>query len=214
MCGRYAVKDKEVAAAFAVVQGAFEFESYNIAPTQHVPIIFAEDNKRTMKEALWWLVPKWAKNPDERKYPTFNARAETAHEKATFKEPLRHKRCIIPASGFYEWQKAGSSKQPHYILKKDDAPLGFAGLYDIWQGKLLSCTILTTTANKLMATLHNRMPVILKEADYDFWLDPEVTEVEEVQGLLIPFEGELMAYPVSKGVNKATNNGSELLERA
>ena len=144
----------------------------------------------------------------------FNARSESAAEKASFKGPLRHKRAIIPASGFYEWRREGNAKTPHYIQLAGGEPIGFAGLYDIWRDEVVSCTILTTVPNDLMATLHDRMPVILSPDDYDRWLDPGITDPDEVQDLLKPYPGEMHAHPVSSAVNSPRNNSPELLAAA
>ncbi len=142
----------------------------------------------------------------------FNARSESAAEKASFKGPLRYKRAIVSANGFYEWKREGGAKTPYYIQLSGGKPIGFAGLYDVWRDELLSCTILTTTPNELMATLHDRMPVILSPDDYERWLDPSVTDPDAVQDLLRPYTGELHAYPVSRAVNSPKNNTSALLE--
>ena len=158
--------------------------------------------------------PAWTKDLSRMKANLFNARSETAHEKASFKGPLRYKRAIIPASGFYEWKREGTRKTPHYLTLTGDEPIGFAGLYDLYQDELLSCTILTTSPNDLMAILHDRMPVILSPADYDRGLDPGVTDPDEVQDLLRPYAGEMHARPVSSAVNNARNDGPELVRVA
>lgn len=141
-----------------------------------------------------------------------NARSETAHEKSSFKKPLRYQRCLVPADGFYEWVREGSSKTPNYIQVKGGAPFAFAGLYDLYKDELLSTTILTTTPNAPMASLHDRMPVILSPNDYKQWLDPGVIDPNEVQPLLRPYAGEMQAYLVSQEVNSPRNNSPALLE--
>lgn len=215
MCGRYAITNKNVADHFGVQQGAFEFvPSYNIAPTQQVPIVFERESERLLTPAKWGLLPSWVKDPKAFKASMFNARSESVAEKASFKGPLRTKRGIIPASGFYEWKRVGSGKAPHYIQLSSGEPIGFAGLYDIWHDEVLSCTILTTAPNELMATIHDRMPVILSPDDYDRWLDSGVTDPAEVQDLLKPYPGEMTAYPVSSAVNSPRNNSPELLQAA
>ncbi len=213
MCGRYTITITDVADYFKAEQGALDFvPSYNIAPTQQVPIVLEREGERVITPAKWGLLPGWVKDPKAFKASMFNARSESVAEKASFKGPLRHKRTVIPASGFYEWRRdGGNAKTPHYIQLADGEPLGFAGLYDIWNDEVLSCTILTTTPNELMATIHDRMPVILSPDDYDRWLDPDVTDPAEVQDLLKPYAGEMQAYPVSSAVNSPRNNGPELL---
>jgi putative SOS response-associated peptidase YedK len=215
MCGRYAITNKDVADYFGAQQGTFEFvPSYNIAPTQQVPIVLERSGERLLTPAKWGLLPSWVKDPKTFKASMFNARSESVAEKASFKGPLRTKRAIIPASGFYEWRREGSHKTPHYIKLTNDESIGFAGLYDVWHDEVLSCTVLTTTPNKLMATIHDRMPVILSPEDFERWLDPGVTDPAEVQDLLRPYAGEMQAYPVSSAVNSPRNNSPELLVAA
>jgi putative SOS response-associated peptidase YedK len=213
MCGRYTITNKDVADYFKSEQGSFEFApSYNIAPTQQVPVVLEREGERLLTPAKWGLLPGWVKDPAAFKASMFNARSESVAEKASFKGPLRHKRTVIPASGFYEWRReGGNAKTPHYIRLSDGEPIGFAGLYDLWNDEVLSCTILTTTPNALMAKIHDRMPVILSRDDYGRWLDPEVTDPAELQDLLKPYTGEMQAYPVSSAVNSPRNNGPELL---
>ena len=217
MCGRYTitVKDSVIAEHFRAKQGSFEFgPSYNIAPTQQVPVVLERDGERTLLPAQWGLLPAWVKDPKAFKASMFNARAESLSEKASFKGPLQRKRAIVPASGFYEWQREGSHKTPHYIQLDSEAPMGLAGLYDIWNDEVLSCTIITTAPNPLMAKIHDRMPVILDPEDYDRWLEPTLTEVEAVEDLLKPYGGKMRERVVSAAVNSPKNNRPELTEAA
>jgi len=215
MCGRYTITITDVADYFKAEQGAFEFTpSYNVAPTQQVPIVRESEGERVMVPAKWGMLPNWVKEPETFKASMFNARSESASEKASFKGPLRYKRAIIPASGFFEWMREGGHKTPYYIRLSGGEPIGFAGLYDIWKDEVLSCTILTTTPNELMATIHDRMPVILAPDDYDRWLDPGITDPAEIQDLLRPYPGEMLAYPVSSAVNSPRNNTADLLQPA
>src|SRR5690606_22779944 len=143
-----------------------------------------------------------------------NARSETVAEKPAFRAAFKYRRCIVPASGFYEWQKQNGHKQPHYIHHKDGAPLAFAGLWEHWQSpdgsELESCTILTTSANNMMTTLHNRMPVILEPADYAVWLHSDGQAQDELHHLLRPADDDLLvAHPVSTFVNRPQNDGPE-----
>jgi putative SOS response-associated peptidase YedK len=197
-------------------KGRSSFRSHiNVAPSQQVPIVLEREGERVMAPARWSLLPAWVKEPKVFKASMFNARCESAAEKPSFKEPLRRRRAITPASGFYEWVHGGGrAKTPHYIQLADGEPIGFAGLYDVWNDEVLSCTILTTTPNELMATLHDRMPVILAPDDYSRWLDPEVTDPTEIQDLLRPYPGEMQAYPVSSAVNSPRNNTADLLQPA
>jgi putative SOS response-associated peptidase YedK len=194
--------------------------------------------RRVLSRLRWGLVPSWAK---ELKIGDrmINARAETVATKPSYRRAFAKKRCLIPADGFYEWQaqpgkgdgtastKAKPRKQPYFIHRKDGEPLAFAGLWEVWKvpedspddtrdvggddGWLRSCVIVTTTANELMAPIHDRMPVILPESAWAQWLDPEEHDVEALAKLLVPAEdGLLEAYPVSTEVNNARNNGPQL----
>jgi putative SOS response-associated peptidase YedK len=149
-----------------------------------------------------------------------NARAETVAEKPAFRSAFRQRRCLVLADGFYEWQQQENKKQkqPYYIRFQDGCPFAFAGLWEHWENadgeKIESCTLLTTEPNDLMRPIHNRMPVILDPKDYDLWLDLEVKKPELLKPLLHPYAAEtMMAYPVSKAVNKATNDTVQCIER-
>lgn len=214
MCGRYTLTTKDFSKHYGVEQGTFEFASYNVAPTQNVPMIAVFEGQRTLTPARWGLIPGWTKDLSHLKLNLFNARSETAHEKASFKGPLRYKRCLIPADGFYEWQREGNVKTPHYIQVGDQSPFAFAGLYELYKDELLSCTILTTSPNKTMAKLHDRMPVILSLDDYERWLEPSLNRVEDVEDLLQPYPGEMQAQPVSRAVNNVRNDGPDLVVAA
>ncbi len=157
---------------------------YNIAPTQLVPIVrhpshdkLPIDSPRVVREAVWGLIPSWAK---ERSIGArmINARSETVYEKPSFRTAFKRRRCIVPASGFYEWLPVGKSKQPYLIRRKDGQPFAFAGLFERWKDPesgdpVESCTILTTAANGFMSQIHDRMPVVLETSDFGQWLDPE-----------------------------------------
>ena len=161
----------------------------------------------------WGLIPSWAADPTIGAR-TINARAETAASKPSFREPLRKQRCLVPADGFYEWRRSAKAKQPFCFEVGVGAVFAFAGLWDRWRGPdgqlLETCTILTTTPNDLLADVHDRMPVILSAEHYDRWLDPGMNGVEDVLGLLKPYDAALMRrYPVSKWVNLVTNDGPE-----
>lgn len=185
---------------------------YNVAPTQPVAAVrrAAGEARRELVMLRWGLVPFWA---DDLKIGAkhINARSESAADKPAFRAAFRERRCLIVADGFFEWQKVGSKKQPYLFQMKDGRPFAFAGLWDRWRdpdkNRIESCTILTTKANELVSLLHDRMPVILKPADYERWLDPQVQDLESLQPLLCPFDSEAMsAQPVSKQVNNARND--------
>jgi len=185
---------------------------FNIAPTQDVAVVrlAKAGGGRELLTMHWGLIPSWAKDPKIGNR-MINARAESVAEKPSFRAAFRRRRCLVPADGYYEWQKTtGRSKQPYLFHRRDDGPFAFAGLWEHWekgQGPLQSCTIITTEANDLARPIHDRMPVILSPGDYDAWLDPSNGGGEPLLALLAPYEGDdLVAEPVSTYVNKPTND--------
>lgn len=163
----------------------------------------------------WGLIPSWSKDP-EIGSRMINARAETLHEKPSFRAAFRRRRCLIPADGFYEWQRLERKKQPYYFCRNDHQPFAFAGLWEHWEsadGEIESCTIVTTAANDLLKSIHDRMPVILQPEDYDLWLDPQVQETDRLQHLLFPDEDSpFIRYPVSTKVNRPQNDDPDCIE--
>jgi putative SOS response-associated peptidase YedK len=191
---------------------------YNIAPGQNVVAARVRDGEGSREPALlrWGLVPSWAKDPKIGNR-LINARSETAAEKPSFRTAFSRRRCLVPADGFYEWQRSGKTKQPFCIRLVDDRPFAFAGLWEHWQDpagiELESCTLLTTTANDLLAPIHDRMPVILRPADYQRWLDPVLQKVDPLLPLMAPFPAsEMRAYPVSDSVNSSTHDDPRCME--
>ena len=190
---------------------------YNIAPTDPIPIIRVDprDGERELVMARWGLVPWWMKEMP--KIPHINARAETVHEKPLFKEALQKRRALIPATGFFEWQKRADGKQPYRFRRQDLEPFAFAGLWEFARmgGKdILSAAIIVGEPNPLAAAVHDRMPIILDPDDYGFWLD-SAASVEELTRLLRPFPAERMqAYEVSRAVNSVRNDTEECIEAA
>lgn len=226
MCGRYvlAVKPEDVEAEFSMIRIEWFPPRYNIAPTQ--PILVVREGREGREGALmrWGLVPSWAKDLSE--LPLFfNARAETAATKPAFRSAFRRRRCLIPASGFYEWLKApGVDKNGKSVVRRlpfflqPKRPLvAFAGLWDEWaddKGNLLdSATILTTTANDDVARLHDRMPVVVEPGDFARWLAPENETMEAVGDILRPAPaGTFTAVAVSPRVNTARFDDPQLIE--
>lgn len=208
MCGRYTIREpQDVAEVFRPdeVEADLRRPRYNIAPTQRVPILLRRDGRRILTEAHWGLVPAWAKDPSIGGR-MINARRETLAEKPAFHDALRLRRCLIPADGFYEWKEAGGRKQPLYITVDGGRPFALAGLYEVWHAgradQLCSCTIITTEPNALMATIHNRMPVILDARQVAAWLDETRSRPKELLELLTPFDAARMrVWPVSTRVN-------------
>lgn len=184
---------------------------YNIAPTQPVLAVRQSDQTGKREPTLfrWGLIPSWSKDISIGSR-LINARAETVPEKPAFRAAFKRRRCLIPASGFYEWQKLNNKKQAMYIHPQEDDLFVFAGLWETWTGGdgslLETCTILTTTPNALMVSIHNRMPVILDPADFEMWLDPG-EHPDQARHLLRPYPPEKMAaYPVSSMVNSPQND--------
>jgi putative SOS response-associated peptidase YedK len=219
MCGRYVQFT-----LFPLLKQEFNLEgpevtlypSWNIAPTQEVPVIVNDDGNRLML-CRWGLIPTWAKDLSIGSR-MINARAETLAEKPSFKGPFRNQRCLIPADGFYEWRKGEKGKTPVYITMKDGRPFGFAGLYSNWtspEGEgVRTCTIVTTGANELLAPIHNRMPVIVRHGHRGAWLDPHRQDPEALIPLLSPYPAEEMtAWEVSRKVNTPSNNSSENIKK-
>lgn len=216
MCGRYVVSWSKHLFESTFNLEAPLFESYNLAPTQYAPILYTSGSgSRESMNSKWGLLPSWVKDPKNFKATTFNARAESLSEKASFKNAFKKQRCIVPATGFYEWKKTENGKVPHYIKAKDDGILAFAGLYEAWQkdGQVVhSYTIITTTANEFIKSLHNRMPVILSKDQFDLWLDPQEQNTDILEHVLKPFEGDLEAFAVNKRVGNVRENDKTLIE--
>jgi putative SOS response-associated peptidase YedK len=219
MCGRFTLRASPVdlTSLFGFAEVPPTEPRYNIAPTQAVfAVRVDEDGKRAPVLLKWGLIPSWADDP-KIGYKMINARSETAADKPAFRHAFRRKRCLIAASGFYEWQKTGTKqKQPYYIHRSDDKPFAFAGLWEAWhkgEEPVESCTILTTEANDLMRPLHDRMPVILDEKDFDHWLDPAMQEPKKLEPLLVPYSSTgLTAYPISTWANSPRNQGPQCIE--
>jgi putative SOS response-associated peptidase YedK len=213
MCGRYSAywKSEEFLEAFQL--HAPEFEHYNLAPTQAIPVIRNYGGKREAVLLRWGLVPNWVPDPTVSKMVLFNARAETLQEKSSFKEAIKKRRCLIPARGYYEWKKEGKDKQPYYVHREDNRLVALAGIWEGWEreGVLIhSCSVITTTAHETIANVHDRMPVILGSRDYKRWLDPTLREFEAIEDLLKPYEN-VKAYPVDKRVGSTSHNDAGLI---
>jgi len=221
MCGRFTLHTPE-----AQIREAFHLEdtelldlnpSYNIAPTQDIPIIRDTETSREMGIARWGLIPSWSKEP-KTKYSTINARIESVAEKPTYRTPFKRRRCLIPADGFYEWKQIAGNKVPHHIRMRDSSVFAFAGLWDRWEGEgqtLDSCTIIVMLANEVMKPLHERMPAIIAPAHYDIWLDTRITDKQEImQHLTSAPSSQLTAYPVSTWVNSPKNNDERCIQPA
>ncbi|HET6934898.1 MAG TPA: SOS response-associated peptidase [Candidatus Angelobacter sp.] len=224
MCGRYRLTAKEryLAEHFEISDDEVRWTArYNIAPTQQVAIVRRQSATAKVSFALvrWGLIPAWAKDSSIANH-TINAMSETAAEKPAFRDALQHRRCLVPADGFYEWKKfARGQKQPYSFSMADDGLFAFAGLWDRWRSpsgeEIESCTILTTTANLLLRGVHQRMPVILPKHEYAAWLDPARMNPRGLVHLLRPFDPTLMkAVPVRSTVNNVRNDSPECIQAA
>ncbi|MDF5724446.1 MAG: SOS response-associated peptidase [Rhizonema sp. PD37] len=237
MCGRFTLSQsaETLAQAFEIQSLPDLEQQYNIAPTQVVATVSSNsDKERKFQQLHWGLIPSWAKDTGIG-VKLINARSETVAEKPSFRAAFKHRRCLVMADGFYEWQQQGKTtkspasgekllsshpekfkKQPFYFRLQDAQPFAFAGLWEQWESpegkKIASCTILTTVANELLQPIHDRMPVILSPKDYDLWLDPQVQTLEPLQQILRPYPTEKMsAYPVSTLVNNPKHDSSECI---
>ena len=216
MCGRYKVTPGE----FTDLKVRFNLEEiplfmprYNIAPTQQAPVIANLDGANRLELFQWGLVPWWAKDISIGNR-MINARAESLAEKSSFKSLLKNRRCLVLADGFYEWRKEGKGKVPMLFKLKSGEPFVLAGLWDVWRkpdGQMLrTFTIVTTEPNEMLASIHNRMPVMLSDSNALDWLTD--SEIDHALSLLRPFPADLMdGYDVSKTVNNPVNDTSDCI---
>lgn len=190
---------------------------YNIAPGQDVPVLLDDGVERRIEAYRWGLIPSWAKDP-KFGYKLINARAETLFESRVFRSVVKKRRCLILADGFYEWHKTEVDKIPICIRLKSHQPFGFAGLWSRWippgsKNPLNTCSIVTTSPNDLMKSIHHRMPVIVQKDLESIWLDPEIQDEKDLRKVLQPYPADKMeAYPVSKLVNSPKFNLPECIE--
>ena len=193
--------------------------TYNLAPTDEAAVVVERGDRRAIRAYRWGLIPSWAKD-EKIASKLFNARAETLATSGAFRESFRRRRCIVPADAFYEWQRQGGARQPFLIRRADGAPLALAGLWSGWHDPeteqvIRTFTIVTTTANRTLSAVHDRMPVILAREHWASWLDPTLQDAGELTALLEPAaDNELVLYPVRALVNNVRNNGPELIEPA
>ncbi|NYJ19322.1 SOS response-associated peptidase [Glaciibacter psychrotolerans] len=229
MCGRFIITDTapDLVAMFDVEHEGENIPepSWNVKPTEQIPIVLEsakqEPAVRRLEAARWSLVPSFAKELVS-PYPTFNARAETAAEKATFKNSVASKRALIPATGYYEWHTVGTTKTPYFVHSDDGLPLAFAGLYSWWRNPalaeadsarwVLSATILTTDAQGPLAEIHDRIPVVLPEEWWDHWLDPTTVGDQSLVDAAVAASRETADLLSFYEVGPITGNGPELLE--
>ncbi len=212
MCGRFALKSPGRTKFDGVNCSHLPplFPRYNIAPSQSVLTVVQRESKREAAFLHWGLIPSWSKEPKG----FINARFETIAEKPSFSESFQRRRCLILADAFYEWQRSGKMAQPYVFQMKDELPFAFAGIWDEWRGheiSITSCAIITTTANELLATIHDRMPVILRSQSYDAWLNGD-SKPANLINLLAPFPAsEMRSHAVSYDVNSPKMDDEHLL---
>ena len=219
MCGRYQVHTpvEQIAREFDAVltRDAAELAPrYNVAPSLEVPAVRMRHDARELSALRWGLIPSWAKDLSGTK--PINARAETVFDTPLFRTAIRRRRCLLPADGFYEWQQRPGGRQPWHIGMLDGSLFALGGIWEYWKSgdkAVLSCAIVVTDANQLMAQIHQRMPVIIARTEYARWLDPSLTDPVEIAKLLLPYPAdEMRAYPVPTRVNNAKNEGVELIQ--
>ena len=218
MCGRFVITSPPAALRqiFGYVEQPNFPPRHNIAPTQPIPVVIVENGIRHFRLMRWGLLPAWVKDP--RKFTLLiNARSETVQEKPAFKNAIKRRRCLIPADGYYEWQAAADKrKRPHFIHRRDGAPIGLAGLAETWIGpngeELDTVAIVTAPAGADLAQLHHRVPVTIDVGDFERWLDCRDDNAESVMALLIaPDEGEFVWHEISTRVNHVANDDAQLI---
>jgi putative SOS response-associated peptidase YedK len=221
MCGRFSITgDIDFYAEYFGVDEVLTeplAPSWNVAPTDPVYVIAERDGSRQLGSMAWGLVPHWAK--DTRSIH-INARAETVATNASFRDSFAARRCLIPADGFYEWEPKDKGRTPHWVFRADGHPMVFAGIWasrrdedsGLW---VRTCSIITTAAQGVIESIHDRMPVVLERSSWPAWLDREMKDPEAAMGLLVSIDqDEVMEHPVSSRVNSVRNNGPELREEA
>jgi putative SOS response-associated peptidase YedK len=222
MCGRYNMTSapEQVRALFRYPEQPNFPPRHNIAPTQPIPIVRVIEGRRQFALVRWGLIPPWAKDP--RAFALLiNARAESVNEKPAFSNAMKRRRCLVPANGFYEWQSEGGRKRPFMARPKGDGPQGtliaFAGLWETWIGpngeEMETAAIITTDANREMAAVHHRAPVIVPPEQFGFWLDCANVSEREAASLFRPApDGTMEVYEISPAVNRVVNDSPQLLE--
>ncbi len=217
MCGRF-----EIHSSLEIIAKIFDLDqdglaadlrqNYNVAPTNDVPIVRGGEARR-LSLCRWGFVPSWSKDLSTG-YKMINARAESVAEKPSFRQAFARQRCLVIADGFFEWRKEGKLKRPVYVRMRSREPFGFAGLYNVWTSlegeQVCTCTIITTSANDLLAAVHDRMPVIAARDRHTLWLDPAVSDPAELAMVLKPYpSGEMEYYDVAPKMNSPRHNSPE-----
>jgi putative SOS response-associated peptidase YedK len=217
MCGRYAITSapETIRHLLRYLEQPNFPPRYNVAPTQPVPIVRVTEGKRHFALVRWGLIPAWVKDPRTFSL-VINARGESVLDRPAFKNAMKYRRCLFPADGFFEWEREGERKRPHFVRRKGGGPLAFAGLWESWMGpngeEQQTGAIITTRASPSMAHTHDRMPVIVPPKAFDFWLDPKV-DAERAAAAIQPAKDETIEhYEVSRAVNRFENDSPQLVE--
>lgn len=222
MCGRYGLYEVSGLEDRFKAKSAVKkiTDNYNVAPGQTMPVVVSGEDGNTIRQMKWGLIPSWTKDPNIG-YKMINARSETIFDKPSWRGPIKHTRCLVPARGFYEWDtilenKKKPEKQPYYIKPKDQVLFAFAGVYSVWHDadnkEVFTYSIVTTSSNEDMQKIHDRMPVILKPEDEDLWLDPSVLDRGVIETLLRKYDdGMIEMFKVSRDVNTVRNNDNHLI---
>jgi putative SOS response-associated peptidase YedK len=217
MCGRYAITSAPEA-----IRRLFGYDEqpnfpprYNVAPTQPVPIVRMIEGKRHFALVRWGFIPSWVKDP--RSFSLLiNARGESLSDKPAFRAAMRYRRCLFPADGFYDWRRVGTRASPHYVRLKAGGPMALAGLWENWMGphgeEVETAVIVTTRANRMLAPIHPRMPVIVPPEAFDLWLDSARVDAATAAALIAPAPEDMLAvHQVSPAVNSAANDTPDLI---
>jgi len=217
MCGRYAVTSAEAIRTLFGYAEQLDFPPrYNVAPTQPIAIVRMVDGRRQFALVRWGLLPSWVQDPKNFSL-LINARGESVMDKPAFKAAMKYRRCLVPANGFYDWKASATRRQPYYVRAKSRQPLAFAGLWETWTGpngeELETAAIVTTRANRALADIHDRMPVIVPPDAFDLWLNCNAVDAETAGTLIAPAPEDLLeAYEVSSAVNRTANDHAQLVE--
>jgi putative SOS response-associated peptidase YedK len=218
MCGRYAVTSapEAIRTLFGYAEQPDFPPRYNVAPTQPIAIVRMVDGRRQFALVRWGLLPSWVQDPKNFSL-LINARGESVMDKPAFKAAMKYRRCLVPANGFYDWKASATRRQPYCVRAKSRQPLAFAGLWETWTGpngeELETAAIVTTRANRALADIHDRMPVIVPPDAFDLWLNCNAVDAETAGTLIAPAPEDLLeAYEVSSAVNRTANDHAQLVE--